>query len=95
MNEVYMFFIVFVGVFVGMMASNLLQGFLSAKRVEKVIKEMEDYAKTMQKTRSSDIEKLDKIINKKRGRRKRNEQRNGEVEQRNVKSNNAIRNKRN
>ena len=69
-----MFFIVFVGVFVGMMASNLLQGFLSAKRVEKVMKEMEDYAKTMQKTRSSDIEKLDKIINKKRGRRRKFEQ---------------------
>jgi len=74
MNEVYMFLIVFSGVFTGIILGNLFQAYLSAKRVKKHLAEMERYSKDMQKARTMDIEKLDRVINKKRGRKKKTEQ---------------------
>ena len=69
-----MFLIVSSGVFAGMMSANLLQSFLTDRKIARVMAEMEKFDQVARQTRSKDIEKLDKIINKKRGRRKKFEQ---------------------
>lgn len=76
MNEVYMFLIVFGGVFLGMLLGEAVKFLMASRSADKLFQELEALEQAHRKARNKDIELLNRAINFEKHDKKRRQRRN-------------------